>query len=212
MRALKLLKNDSTDLPTPKDVSPKFVELNDKASTIAREIEVLRQRQRALADAGDARNAHNREDGVKAAAEARVAKILGRQPVERAPAPNIEKDLRAIASDIKDREAALEVLARDIDMERRAASFIIMQQLEPKYREIISQICESLLQLHEANRRYNAFADHVNFNGINWSGFGGMPPWFLGHPNDTDSNLARYLREAVEAGFMKSADLPPEFR
>lgn len=213
MRALKLLKNNSTDLPTPKDVSPKFVELRQKEASISSEIEALRQRQRALADAaGEAMYAAKREGGSKAAAEARVARILGRQPVELAPQRDIDKDLQEIDRDIKDRVAALEVLARDIDTERRAASVVIMQQLGPKYREIISEICEALLQLHHLNRRYEAFADHVNYNGIAWSGVSGLPLQFLGHPDDTDSNLARYLREAVEAGFMKSVDLPPEFR
>lgn len=213
MAPLKLLQNDDgPKFPRPEDVSPKFVELRENAARIGREIDDLRHRQRALADAGAIRNDAKGDGRVDVAAEARVAKILGRQPLKREPGPDIEKDIRAIDRDIKDREAALAVLDREIDRERRVASAIIMQRLEPQYRELISHICKSLLQLHDANRRYNAFADHINNGGIDWSGINGMPPWFLGHPNNPDGNMARYLREAVEGGFMKLSEFPAEFR
>lgn len=213
MASLKLLKNiDTLGFPRLEDVSPQYVELRGKADAIGREIDHLRQRQRALADAGETRNDAKGEGGINAAAEARVAKILGRQPVERAPKRDIEKDLQTIDRDVKDREAALVVIDREIELERRAASSVIMQQLEPQYRELISTICKALLGLHDANRRYNDLADHINNNGISWSGIEGMPPWFLGHPNNPDGNLARYLREAVASGFLKASEFPEEFR
>ncbi|RTE92447.1 hypothetical protein [Bradyrhizobium sp. LVM 105] len=214
MAPLKLLKsNDNSNLLRPEDVSPKLSELRQKAEAIGCDIEALRRRQRELADAaGDATWDAKGDGGSNAATEARVAKILGRQPVEVAPKRDLDRDIQAIGRDIKDREAALLVLDREIDVERRAASAIVMKRLEPAYREIVAQICKSLLELHEANRRYNEFADHVNGNNVDWSGISGMAPWFLGHPNNPDSNLARYLREAVEGSFMKAADFPPEFR
>lgn len=213
MPTLKLLENAKPVLPHLEDVSPKFVELRDKANSIGLEIDALRKRQRALADtAKEARNAAKGEGGSNASAEVHVAKSLGRQPVELAARRDIDKDIQDIGRDIKDREAALAVLNREIEIERRAASSIVMRSLEPQYRDLVSKICKSLLELHEANLRYNEFADHMNFRGISWSGVPGMPLWFLGHPNDPGGNLASYLREAVESGFMKASDFPSEFR
>lgn len=209
MPALKIVGNRN-QFPRVEDVSPAYVKLLEKANLISNQIATLRDKLRLAADAATERTGGGH--GEDEAANARIASILGRPPQPKAGLKSDhEADVRLLSREIKDREAALLVLDREIDVERRAASAIIMKQLDPAYRAIVAKIGKIFIQLHEANREYAEFADHLNMNNISWSGVGAMPLWFIGSPTDPDSNIARYLREAVDGGFLRSSDMPSEF-
>jgi hypothetical protein len=132
-------------------------------------------------------------------------------PVEM-PAPSRFEILNEMHSKVKDYDAALLILAKKIEQERRAASIIIVADLEPIHRALAEDLLKAFLALHEANLRYADFTDHVNQDRISWGSIDSMSPWFIGHPRSRDSQLSQYLNDACELGYLPRVKLPAEFQ
>lgn len=219
--ALKLLssQDEFTKLPTLAEVSPRYASLIEKQTAVVTARDGLRNEYFALLDKGITGSAYvakpkTESDEDRAAAD-RVARILGQaSPAPQArteAAPSTLDVMFRMQSELADFEAALLILGKRLEEERRAASSVILANIEPRHRALADTLLKAMLTLHDANLRYGEFVNGVNENRISWGDTTTIAPWFIGEPTSRDSNLSQYLHEACANGYLPRAKLPAEF-
>lgn len=96
---------------------------------------------------------------------------------------------------------------------RMQSSKKICEALREQYDELVLAIIRPLFELHSANRAYREAIEQFFDRDVSWTSYlPVMHPTFLGHPRDKHDRLARYLKEAAAAGYIKEDDIPPELR
>ncbi|MEP7241743.1 MAG: hypothetical protein ABI697_12725, partial [Devosia sp.] len=126
--------------------------------------------------------------------------------------PSDQDRLSAIVVEIGDIAAAIDSLEPRLRAERLVASDIVCQQVRSQFAKVMRALVEASLAVHAANRDFTAFADHMNRSDVSWTSLNPAFPLFAGAPVDPNGPLARFLGDAVEGGWLKSSDMPMEFR
>jgi hypothetical protein len=212
---LAMLKTaESATLPTLASVSPKYAELRRKQTELSLEHAALRDEALAL---GRKHAAMKREQGrhlasavTDQAKAARVAEVLG-EPVQLLAKGDADR-LAEITDRMRMIDEAQAELRNRISDEIPRASAEIQKMVAPEHRRLIREICEALVVVHKASAAYHAFADQLNADGVWWSALGPSHPLFLGMPQDPESPVARYLREARDNDHFPASRIPEECR
>jgi len=146
---------------------------------------------------------------------ARISALLGEAPPHASAEPARSTGQLKIAelqAEMRDITAALELLVRRRTVAARDASRLICQQMRGEHANRAKVMIQAVLNLHQANLEYTAFADAMDEQRVAWGELGPVFPTFAGAPNDPFSNLATFLHEAIDDGHIKQSDLPNEFR
>lgn len=110
---------------------------------------------------------------------------------------------------------AIYVARAALSEERLRASAVICDRVADDHRERVAGICRALIALYRVSAEYCAFADALNSQRIAWSALNPSfltldprePPIGYRGPNN---QIARYLRQAVEAGHFPANEVPGE--
>lgn len=126
-----------------------------------------------------------------------VAELLGddlpaAQAIDTSKIPGLSEEVAALT-------VAIEEVDRRLVGARRQVSQEITRDLKPYHDELVHRICFAALSLHELAVEYRQLADQLNDGDVCWAGaLRPMHVRFFGEPNDPQSKLAIYLREAIE--------------
>jgi hypothetical protein len=107
-------------------------------------------------------------------------------------------------------ESAIEYLNREIDKEESILSSEYCKRLKPKEKELMTRICEPLLELHAAYSEAYRLKRHLIDSGIGLHGLCLTLPEFLSTPNNPHSEFGDFLRVAKREGYIK--EVPSELR
>jgi hypothetical protein len=219
LTAFKSRQESQNDIaiPTLADISQPYKELCERITALELESAALRQEQIALIPQAQSERASSyqppEESEEQKKRRVRLSRLVGEALPDNGPSPGSARDrMAAIDSRMKDITDAVSILKVRRGKERIEASKIVCDQVAESYRALVSELCQALIRVHEVNRRYSQFADTMNGNDIAWCSMRPMPPQFIGDPSNKHSDLAQYLFEARDHNFMKSSDMPAEFR
>jgi hypothetical protein len=192
-------------LPTLAAASPEYARLVERRDELQAEQIALRTE---IGDIGRALD----EAAPATDRAARAARVIDGNQTGLSVA-DLRERLRVCHQRAADLDAALEVLTGRISEERMRASAIIRDRIDPQHKALVRTICDRLVALHEASAAYTAFANELNAGGVAWSALRAMPVTsFLGDPRSKEGAVARYLREAVEYGFISPSAIPAKLR
>jgi hypothetical protein len=114
---------------------------------------------------------------------------------------------------IGDINSAIELINEQIEIEGRRASLLIVEQISCRHKQLVADICTSLIAAHAAAKKYHALADALNQDEVSWTPLRPMHATkMLGEPWDRYSPVALYLKEALEYGLIDKSIIPPELR
>ena len=99
-----------------------------------------------------------------------------------------------------DLRAAIGVIEERIREAKGSASAAVCEVSRPEYAKRVTAICEALKALDEAHKSYDELRNQFDANDIAWTRLVPMTPRFLGASNDPDRRIARYIKEAKDAG------------
>jgi hypothetical protein len=158
-------------------------ELNDKSNE-------LRQEKRALEKiiAADT----SRE--VRPA----IAELLGDAPGTKALNRKRLAEVRAEIADVESAQTVVEQRLRDA---KGAASIAVCARVRPEYAKRVQAMVAAAKALDEAHRSYDELRYQFDVEDVSWMSLIPMTPAFLGASNEPDRRLARFVREAEEAGY-----------
>lgn len=117
-----------------------------------------------------------------------------------------------ICNRMQDLQAGADALYLEIEKERVTASVKICADVRDEYYEKVHQICVALLQVHDALVDYRSLTDELSGAGVNWSILRNMSANWIGQPNYNQTNLACYLQEAEQYGFISRQEIPEKLR
>ncbi len=204
------------DIPTLAQVSPKYAELTARHARMSeRFFTEIPAEMKKLLERMQADGIVNAPGGeAAAAARTRVQELVGDAPQADGVAPQMDPALamQRLRTERADLDAAMPLLAQRITAERMAASKLVCERIELRYREIVASLCATLVEAHGIMVEYQIFADTLNRDGVAWARLGPAPALFIGHPSDRQSQLAYYLRECAEKRLISSSSIPRELR
>jgi hypothetical protein len=191
MAIIKKKPADAFVVPSLADASPDYAALVQKQAE-------LQARQSALRDQ---RREVEREIAAQPPASirvsARVAELLGD---EADSGPNLQRRLAEVRGAERDVEDAIEIVRRRLADARGAASVAVCTAVRPEYARRVSAMVSAVSALQEARADYDALVDELVVNDVAWTSLVPMHPTFCGDRHD--GHLARYLRDAKEAGYV----------
>jgi len=191
MAILKKKSADEFRVPALAEASPEYAALLQKQAE-------LQARQSALRDQ---RREVEREIAAQPPAtmrvSARVAELLGDEPDS---APNLQRRLAEVRSAEHDVEEAVEIVRRRLADARGMASVAVCTAVRPEYARRVKAMVSAVSALQDARADYDALVDDLVANDVAWTSLVPMHPTFCGDRHD--GHLARYLRDAKEAGYV----------
>ncbi|WVT73340.1 hypothetical protein QM996_17970 [Sinorhizobium chiapasense] len=113
---------------------------------------------------------------------------------------NLRTRLTELTALERDIDAALEEVRRRLSIARSAASMRICDAVKPEYGRRVANVCRALEAVAEARAEFEELRDQFEREDIAWSRLVPFSPTFLGDPRD--GHIARYLKEAKEAGYV----------
>lgn len=177
-------------VPSLSDASPEYAALIDKQRELQAEQAALGKERRELEKR--IRSEPKREY------TSRVAEILGEQ-VDDGNLPR--KRLAEGTARERDLETAIEVLRQRLRVARTAASQAVIALAKPEYAKVVGAMAKALRELDDAHRAYTDLVDQFVAEDVAWTGLGVMTPHFLGSAREPERHVARWLRDAKEAGY-----------
>lgn len=141
----------------------------------------------------------------------RIAALLGEEPPPENPSPNLRQEQRALKTKLEDIAVALREINSRIRAEQLAASDIICEQIAPVVRKHMGDLLSATLALHAANVAFTALGDELNGKQVLWSRLNPVIPKFADDPRNAYGDLAQFLLEAVQEGWLEKDRLPKEF-
>ncbi|MCC8972158.1 hypothetical protein [Bradyrhizobium brasilense] len=200
--ALKSAKQKAFAVPTLAEASPKYAEIIERRQNLLTEL--------SSTDAEAARVEVQVRSGPRELRRAKVAELVGDQVSAVAvPTPERLMELRQHVRALKD---AVSVLDQRIGEERTRASIIICDQIRPEHHRRAREMCLRLLKLHEAMLSYAELTEALNAEDVSWSHMGPAQLLALGGPRDSQSRMAIWLREMVQAGHLDATEIPQALR
>jgi hypothetical protein len=191
------------DLPTLSDISPAYAEMTAKAGDITKELSKLGEELQSLVVAARESKDGRYGDGVEVeptAQDARVAKIIGDTVPEVTAKVTFAEARRKIEARRADLQAAANILNQRIAVERMKASRVIIDRIEPRYREIMVDVVSKMIDALEAAAQYRQFAIELNQLDIGWSQINPMGVG-IGGVVQRGSPIGLWLMEACRRGF-----------
>ncbi|MEH2477530.1 hypothetical protein V1282_000887 [Nitrobacteraceae bacterium AZCC 2146] len=107
---------------------------------------------------------------------------------------------------------AKSVIETRLSAERGKASLAVCDQVRGEHRRLVRDMCAKLMDLRESMLAYQTLADALNDKDIAWSPLSPSQLLALGHPLDSQSRLAMYLRDKAKDGFLDLKEIPAKFR
>jgi hypothetical protein len=105
-------------------------------------------------------------------------------------------------------DQAISVIDKRLSAERGRASLMVCDQVRGEHRRLVRDMCARLMDLRESMLAYQILADDLNDKDIAWSPLSPSQLLALGHPLDSQSRLAIYLRDKAKDGFLDAKEIP----
>jgi hypothetical protein len=170
-----------------------FAQKGTTEREIARVVEVLRTLPRAL---------H----------QAKIAEMVGDQvPQSESPHPSIER-LNELKQHLRAIDQAILVIDSRLSTARTKASTVICDRVKDEHRRRVRDVCFRLINLREAMLSYSQMTEELTDKDVSWASLSPSQLFVLGHPLDSQSSAARYLREMVRTGFLDQKEVPDLIR
>jgi hypothetical protein len=212
---MKLPFSDSKtiDAKIPKliDVNPDLAPLLEKRDELSVELRTLRTEHfealellRGQSQNPYATTAGRTKHDVERAE--RIAKLLGEPCAE--DSATLDDCRREIERRIGDLNDALGLLAERIDAEKRRAAVLVIASIKDRHRDYVANLCGHIVQMHFAHRKLLSLFDELDAGDISRSALNSSIPDFM---NGDLPPPARYVRDNLRSGFLKSADVPAEW-
>jgi hypothetical protein len=177
-------------VPSLAEVDEIYAGLLTKQGELNNKLSALRQEKRTLEKAIDT----DKSREVKPS----IAELLGDEPGTKALN---RKRLAEVRAEIADVEMALTVVDQRIRDAKGPASTAVCAAVRPEYAKRVKAMVEAAKMLDEAHKSYDELRFQFEANDIAWTSLRPMTPAFLGASNEQDRRLARFVREAEEAGY-----------
>ena len=191
------------DIPKIKDCSEALAGLEAKQIEIGKLIEAKFAEQLAIGAEPD-------DASPTDPAEARVAALLGKPP---APVTGSKRDrLGKLTRELSDLRQASERLSGEIYVARSQAMRVQRAHVRPEFLRRMGVFCKALAGVHAANMSLQELESAIEAAGCNAHHEELRVPNGIGSPTDTDSPVARFLKEAAKAGAISQRDIPVELR
>ncbi|WP_421580097.1 hypothetical protein [Shinella sp. M31] len=182
--------------------SARHAELAAKRDDLGRKLSETTTAQLALAQNDEPEFSTTVDD----AASRRIAELLGQPP---APTPpNKRERLAAMAQEIRDLRSAIELLDRQIEVERNKDEAAYRAGIAPAYRDRQKAVVAAMRQVHAANLDLHELVNAVDAQGVSISSFGSLP--LIGSSRDPNGPMARFFRDAIELGVIPRKEMPAE--
>ena len=182
---------DAFVVPSLSEASPDYAALVQKQAELQARQSTLRDQRREV----------EREIAAQPPASlrvsARVAELLGD---EADSTPNLQRRLAEVRGAERDVEEAVEIVRRRLADARGAASVAVCTAVRPEYTRRVKAMVAAVTALQAARENYDALVDELVVNDVAWTSLVPMHPTFCGDRHD--GHLARYLRDANEAGYV----------
>jgi hypothetical protein len=143
---------------------------------------------------------------VDDAASRRIAELTGLPPA--VTPPNKRERLAAMAQEIRDLRSAIELLDRQIEVERNRDEAAYRAGITPAYRDRQKAVVAAMRQVHAASLDLHELVNAVEAQGVSLSSLGTLP--LIGSPRDPNGPLARFFRGAIELGVIAKKEMPSE--
>lgn len=127
-----------------------------------------------------------------------LAELLGDEPG--AKSVN-RKRLAEVKSLLADLEAALGVVEQRLRDAKTAASRAVCAIVRPEYARRVKAMIDAATLLDAAHKEYDDLRAQFELEDVAWGSLMPMTPAFLGDSNDPDRRIAKFIREAKEAGY-----------
>lgn len=127
-----------------------------------------------------------------------IAALLGDKPGTKALN---RRRLAEIRGELSDVEQALGVLRQRIQDARGRASTVVVAASRMEYANRVRAMVLAMQALDVAHKDYDDLRFQFEAEDIAWTSLRPMTPAFLGGSNDPDRRIARFIREAREAGY-----------
>ena len=119
---------------------------------------------------------------------------------------------RSNAQLLEDIDEAIRQLAQRMRGQQGVASAKICERISPQFARIMKDMLTAALAFHEAHRDYTMLMDDLIEKDVFVTLLNPVAPRFAESPTDRYSGMALFLREAVEAQWLKPNQVPQEFR
>ncbi len=128
-----------------------------------------------------------------------IAALLGDEPGTKALNRRRLAEIRGELSDI---DAALGVLRQRLQDARGRASTAVVAASRMEYARRVKAMVVAMQALDAAHKDYDDLRFQFEAEDIAWTSLRPMTPAFLGGSNEPDRRIARFIREAREAGYV----------
>lgn len=203
---------DAIQVPSLESVSPAYVALVAKQSELSAENIQLRERiHDKISSFAKLTQSAIRNEPRPTPLSKKIAEILGDDPPQEPTHASEFDSISALEQRSRDIEAAMEVVNERLEIERRKASVIICDQLEPTHRQLVANIAARIVELQAAVAAYESFGDALNDRRVLWSSLWPMHCRFAA-ARDHRSYAAVWLHEAANRGFVPKSAIPDSWR
>ncbi|MFC3207199.1 hypothetical protein [Aquamicrobium soli] len=127
-----------------------------------------------------------------------IAELLGDEPGSKALNRRRLSEIRGELSDI---DQALGVLRQRLQDARGRASTAVVAASRMEYARRVKAMVVAMQALDAAHKDYDDLRFQFEAEDIAWTSLRPMTPAFLGGSNEPDRRIARFIREAREAGY-----------
>lgn len=166
------------------------------AGLVAKRVELLDKQSSLLAERRKIEKAISADTSIEV--PSKVAVLLGDEPGTKAMNRRRVSEIRAEHSDL---EVAIRVVDRRLTEAKTNASRAVCDRVRSEYAKRVRAMVKALMALDEAHRHYDDLRYQLEEKDIAWTSLVPMSPRFLGASNDPNRQIARYIREAKEAGY-----------
>jgi hypothetical protein len=177
-------------VPSLAEVDDVYAGLLTKRADLSAKMNALMTEKRALEKAIEADTSRE----VRPA----IAELLGDEPGTKALN---RKRLAEVRAEIADVDMAQTVLEQRIRDAKGAASAAVCARVRPEYAKRVQAMVAAARALDEAHAAYDELRNQFDAEDVAWTSLIPMTPAFLGASYEPDRRLARFVREAKEAGY-----------
>jgi hypothetical protein len=220
---LSLLKTNvvggdrSFAVPSLAEVSPEYAALIEQQDTLTKRLAAAIAELRQIAKSGEA-TADPPPTPAEVARQHRIDALLkGGQYDLAAPVPQFEPPPSsrywALKREIEDiGDFALPEVETKLREAVALASAIIREKFKDAHRKMVREMAAGLRDVHAVNVQYWAFSDAMSKAGVAWGALGVAFFRNIGHPEDRNSPLGIWFKEAKNEGHIGASEIPESLR
>lgn len=155
------------------------------------------------------RRAHQLNDRVRTGPTAEERAADAERVVKGEALPDFDAELRLALREFRALEDAEKAQLVRVESARKAAARGISDEMRPHYQRGMKKLVPLLCDAHAVWKDIFAMKRAMLNQGLQLHGIFEVEPDFLGFPDDPTSDFAGFLRECVDAGYLRS--IPKEF-